>query len=188
MSNNRKDYISSPIVTLFGTMHVWVNDMIWQARESPTGLIFFEIDEDEGGLTLPSGRTYYTSTKNRWAGNFSFWSPITGFLTTEVSIVYKENNKEKQLDNFDPDMVIISDMFFDLFLNNLLPHQPTELVQVYLDNQTTVNEWCSKMHQTEQLIKEINKLARDKNTLLAKKNNVRSMGHSAFPRVRYKYL
>jgi hypothetical protein len=189
MSNNRKNYISTPIVTPYGTLHVWANETTGRAKDHPDGLVFFEVDKEEGGLTLPSGRTYYTTTKyGNWAEYFSFWSPTSGFLTTELNLLYEENGKEKQLENFDPDMVIISDLFFDLFLNCFLPQIPTELVQVYLDNQTTINEWCSKMYQTEQLIQEINKLARDKNILLAKKHNIRSMGSAALPRVRYKYL
>lgn len=177
------------IQTAYGDMEVWLNEALAEEFEKNT-LVFFDINEDDGGLVLPSGITYYTSTRyNNISYYHSKWSSLTGFLATQLCIVYRDSKgKEQQLEEFSPDAVIISDMFFDLFLRSILPQTPTETVQFTLDRQTTVNDWCDKMHQMQVLVEEVNKLARTENAFLAKKNGVRTLSSSAIPRVRYKYL
>ena len=183
MTNIREGQDSAPLYTQYGTIHVWADPNMGNSKDNPDTIIYFEVDEADGGLTLPSGTNYHSEFKQRHDPWSSLWSTNVGFHNSKLSLAYNlPNGKTDFLSPYSPDATAFSDMFFDFYLSNALPYPPLD-PQFTLDRQKTVNAITERMNKVLELNEEIKELANTDNTLI-KKHQGKRVIYGGFPRAK----
>jgi hypothetical protein len=178
------------ISTQYGDLFVWEPNYPW-AYEVKGESIHYDFPLEEGGLILPSGKTYFTSPQYKWAG----WDHSSGFLRNIASnrqdsqISRKEEKKIIRPKFYDPEILLISDLFYDLFLGGMLPNMSPTDFTYHLGRKAAVKEYCEKFAAIEEAELALNKWSDVENKIvndhnLATQNKVNRFDNNTyFPRI-----
>jgi hypothetical protein len=156
------------IYTPLGLIHVWQEkDYGWQAART-VNEIHFTFPEDEGGLTLPSGKVIYSAPRAYY--DVPRWSSYTGFINSSFDrsgqLAIRTRITKSRQPTFSwhaPEMLELSDMLFDLLIAGNLPI-PFVSQAYHLQNRDFLREYYEKYHAVEELQDELNKLGKIEGT------------------------
>lgn len=157
MTNFRADHSNVQSIALpEGTLHFWGWD--YDSKHKRDDIVYLEIDEDEGGFLVPSGRTIYShnKSKNRFVKAWSMHSGFLGHHYTLIDFGYHPEGKKtnRQLRFNDPDIEFLSDVIFNLLINDLLPINKIN-IQYHLDRKDAIAEFYAKTRKIDALNDEL---------------------------------
>lgn len=116
-----------------------------------------ELEEDEGGVSLPSGMNIYTRSDT------IFWSIHYGFLNAgknvkeETQVKTKlTKTRQRALRFNDPALLELSDLLYDLLLTGQLPMMKYFEIGYVKDRQKAIHDYCEKMRAIDTALEDLN--------------------------------
>lgn len=116
-----------------------------------------ELEENEGGVTLPSGINVYTISDT------IFWSSHYGFLNAGQNVKEETRVKTKltktrhrALRFNDPAILELSDLLYDLLLTGQLPMMKFFETGYLKDRQKAIYDYCEKMRAIDIALADLN--------------------------------
>jgi hypothetical protein len=157
--------ITKIIHTQYGTLNIWGTQR-WSSKEWGDS-VEVEFPEDEGGLTLPDGKVYYSVGSLRWNTSNGFLSEVKS-VRGDVDIRSQITKSKQRILRFnDPEVLLISDLLFDLLHAGELPIAFIDS-SYHLKTQQVMHEWYAKFTAIQERETELNEFAKTEGRALDK--------------------